>query len=85
MRQPRIDAYLEALGNERDRIAFVLLRDAINFGSGYHPWLAKRQGMSGARTIGSLLADHVQRAGLPDARWLSEISRPRLRPAVPPG
>lgn len=74
VRQPRADSYLESLRDERERVSFVLLRDAINFGSGYHPWLVKSAGLSGARTIGSLLADSVRRDGLPDARWLSEIT-----------
>jgi hypothetical protein len=72
--QRSLDSPLGALNSERERISFVLLRDAVNFGSGYHPWLAKDAGMSGARTIGARLLAAVRRDGLPSAEALSEIT-----------
>jgi hypothetical protein len=75
--QRSLDSPLGALDSERERISFVLLRDAVNFGSGYHPWLAKDAGMSGARTIGARLLAAVRRDGLPSAEALSEITAAR--------
>lgn len=39
---------------------FVIALDAINFGSGWFPVLAKRPGQSGYHTIAAGLADHVR-------------------------
>lgn len=43
--------------------AFVLTLDAINFGSGYFPYMAKRQGKSGYRTVEAALIDRFARTG----------------------
>lgn len=37
------------------RVALVVTLDAINFGSGYHPWVSKLDGLSGARTMATRL------------------------------
>lgn len=56
------------------RIAFVLLRDATNFGSGWHPHLNKEPGLSGARTTGVRLARWLAENGVPSADQLSKMS-----------
>jgi putative queuosine salvage protein len=73
-RQPPLDSGLMSVGDEETRVSFVILRDAINFGSGYHPYLAKTGGLSGARTIGTLLAARVRADGIPSAETLAEIT-----------
>lgn len=55
-----------------DRIAFVLLRDATNFGSGWHPLLDKEPGLSGARTTGVRLARWLASEGAPTAHALAQ-------------
>lgn len=57
-----------------DRIAFVLLRDATNFGSGWHPHLDKEPGLSGARTTGIRLSRWLARNGVPTAEWLCSVT-----------
>jgi hypothetical protein len=42
---------------------FVLVLDAINYGSGYFPYLKKREGASGYRTIEAALREHYQSEG----------------------
>ncbi len=48
---------LEGAGDEA-RAAFLLQLNAINFGSGWFPTLAKRPGMSGFRTVEAGLREH---------------------------
>jgi len=43
--------------------AFVLQLDAVNFGSGYFPWLLKLPGRSGYRTIEARLAERFETEG----------------------
>lgn len=68
------DPTLSDVGDAETRIAFVLLRDATNFGSGWHPCLKKRPGLSGARTTGTALAEYVQMHGAPDPGWLRTVT-----------
>lgn len=72
--QPTQDPTLTEVGDVETRIAFVLLRDATNFGSGWHPHLAKLPGLSGARTTGTLLARHVTARGAPRAAELCRMT-----------
>ncbi len=62
---------LRLLHDEQPQAVFVLIRDCINFGSGFHPELVKHPGLSGARTIEAALLKHVQAHGEPDGRWLA--------------
>ncbi len=71
--QPTYDPTLTDVGDIDARIAFVLLRDATNFGSGWHPHLRKLPGLSGARTTGTLLARHIAECGAPSAEWLCAV------------
>ena len=54
---PPMDANRHFLGNATDTAAYFVTLSAINFGSGYFPYLTKRSGMSGYYTIASTLAD----------------------------
>src|SRR6185436_2840437 len=56
---PVLDAerhYLE--GSREDVTAYMLVLDAVNFGSGWFPTLRKRPGSSGYFTVAWALADH---------------------------
>ena len=57
--------------------AFVLALDAINFGSGYFPYLSKLPGNSGYRTIEAALREHFQSAGSLSAADLSSMDAGR--------
>ncbi len=72
-RQISFDPTLTDVGDAETRIAFVLMRDATNFGSGWHPHLKKRPGLSGARTTGTALAEFFQKKGAPEVAWLQNI------------
>ena len=69
------------------RLAFTLLLDAINFGSGWFPVLAKRPGMSGYRTVASACKERFEASGSPtaselrrmDAVWMADMLGQDLR------
>ena len=56
-RAPELDAATHYLAEPAGTLAYVLQLDAINFGSGYFPRLAKRPGMSGYFTVAASLKD----------------------------
>jgi hypothetical protein len=51
------------LGSPEATLAYVITLDAINFGSGYFPWLAKRPGLSGYFTIATALRERFEAKG----------------------
>src|SRR5690606_13948451 len=55
----------------------VIVWNAVNFGSGWFPVLAKRPGLSGARSLAEALADHVAEHGPPTTAWLAEADAAR--------
>ena len=55
-------------------LAYFVSLDAVNFGSGYFPHLAKRPGMSGYFTIASSLADRFRDRGPVSAEELAQLS-----------
>ncbi|MHB1172722.1 MAG: queuosine salvage family protein [Lacisediminihabitans sp.] len=61
------------LGEGDRTVAFFLLLDAVNFGSGYFPFLDKDSGASGYFTIARRLSDWIRSSGLPSARRLRSI------------
>ena len=61
-------------GDPETTLAFTLLLDAINFGSGWFPVLTKRDGLSGYRTIASACRTHFEAAGAPSPAALREMS-----------
>jgi len=63
-----------ALGGDVEALAaYTLCLDAINFGSGWFPELAKRPGHSGYRTIEASLRERFERVGAFTARELRGI------------
>jgi hypothetical protein len=63
----------ERVGDDESAAAFVITLDAINFGSGYFPYLRKREGMSGYHTVAAALRDHADRHGPITASWLRDV------------
>jgi hypothetical protein len=55
--QAQLDPARHYVGEAEATLTYVLTLDAINFGSGYFPWLKKRAGMSGYFTVASGLKD----------------------------
>jgi hypothetical protein len=60
---PELDPGHHQVGGARSALAFVLTLNAINFGSGYFPYLSKRPGLSGYRTIATNLKERFQSRG----------------------
>jgi hypothetical protein len=60
-------------GDDDAMVAEIVAWNAVNFGSGWFPELAKRPGLSGARTLAEALADHVAAVGAPTAEWLVDV------------
>jgi hypothetical protein len=61
-------------GNRPVRLAYILVLDAINFGSGYFPTLRKRPGMSGYFTVAACLRERFEAHGPWRADELSALS-----------
>jgi hypothetical protein len=72
--QPSLDPGQRGLGSEANTIAFVLTLNAINFGSGWFPHLAKRDGLSGYLTIAGALRERFERDGPWTAAELEQLS-----------
>jgi hypothetical protein len=70
--QPTLDPASHFLGSEADTAAFFLVLDAINFGSGYFPHLAKLPGKSGYFTIATCLTTWF-RSAVPTAETLCRL------------
>ncbi len=62
-----------ATGDDEATAAFTITLDAVNFGSGYFPWLHKRPGLSGFRTVAATLTDQTAARGPIRAGWLRSL------------
>jgi hypothetical protein len=60
---PEIDPGVRGFAREEHTLAFVLTLNAINFGSGWFPHLAKRGKLSGYLTISTALRERFEREG----------------------
>jgi hypothetical protein len=72
---PELDPATHYFGQPADTLAYVVTLDAINFGSGYFPHLAKRAGMSGYFTIASSLKERFESVGPFAATELQGLDR----------
>ena len=52
---PELDPGVHFLGHGERTLAFIVIFDSINFGSGWFPYLRKRPGRSGSITMASSL------------------------------
>ncbi len=71
---PHLDPAHHHVGDDDARLAYVVTLDAINFGSGYFPYLAKRPGMSGYFTVATCLREHFRASGPWSARELADLT-----------
>lgn len=62
------------LDHGEDTLAYFLILDSINFGSGYFPYLKKETGFSGYFTIAHGLKKYFETFGVPGARLLEELN-----------
>jgi hypothetical protein len=69
-----LDPATHHLGHGRDTLAFVLMLDTINFGSGYFPHVRKRPNHSGYFTMAAGLNDWFQAEGAPGAERLARLT-----------
>jgi hypothetical protein len=72
--RPSYDRRYHYQDNPETTLAYVLMLDSINFGSGYFPHLKKRQGLSGYYTIAVSLKDYVAARGAPSAEELAALT-----------
>jgi hypothetical protein len=70
-----LDPATHYLGHGKDTLAFVLMLDTINFGSGYFPHIRKRPGHSGYFTVAAGLNDWFQAEGAPSAARLASLTQ----------
>jgi hypothetical protein len=75
-REPPMSSYPDAyfLGDEETTCRFVVILESINFGSGWHPVLHKRPGMSGHQTMAASLSDLARAGDLWTARDLQNVT-----------
>ena len=69
-------------GDPERRTGLILALDAVNFGSGWHPLLRKRPGLSGARTVAAAFTEWWIGAGWPGPRQLAELLGPTRHDGV---
>jgi len=72
--RPALDPAYHHLDTPAEALAFVITLDAVNFGSGWFPHLAKRPGLSGYFTVAASLKERFDRAGPLSARALTRIT-----------
>jgi hypothetical protein len=71
---PPYDTALHFRGTPSDTVAYIVTLDAVNFGSGYFPHVAKRPGCSGYGTIAQSLTDRFRDDGPIPADVLSRMT-----------
>jgi hypothetical protein len=71
---PKLDPYHHYLGDPREIVAYILTLNAINFGSGYFPYLQKRPRLSGYFTVATCLKERFEMQGAFTARELSRLT-----------
>lgn len=69
-----LDPAHDFMGDDETMLAFTLLLDAINFGSGWFPVLAKRDGLSGYRTLAMACKQRFEAVGRPSGAELRDVT-----------
>jgi hypothetical protein len=59
----RLDPAHHYRGDEASTVSFIVTLDAVNFGSGWFPFMRKRPGCSGYFTVATALTEHFDRWG----------------------
>jgi len=73
-RSPKLDPQYHYSGYQDDVVAYILTLDAVNFGSGYFPYIRKRVGLSGYFTIALALKERFETKGPFTAHELTCLS-----------
>ena len=68
-----LDPRYHYLGHGDGTVAFILCLDAVNFGSGWFPWLVARPGLGGYFTLAASLKERFEDRGPPSAAELAGI------------
>ncbi len=68
-----LDPAHHLLGRGGDTLAYVITLDAINFGSGWFPYIEKRPGLSGYFTVAHALREHFEARGSWSAAELAKL------------
>jgi len=76
IRAPELQRDRHHLNRGAETLAYFVTLDAINFGSGYFPHLAKRPGMSGYFTVAASLNDYFKSHGPLTALQLEALDGP---------
>jgi hypothetical protein len=71
---PRLDTDSHYVGDPPQTVAFFLTLAAVNFGSGYFPYLHKRRGMSGYFTLATSLKERFEERGSMTAAELADVT-----------
>jgi len=71
---PQINPAHHYVGEPDATVSFILCLDAINFGSGYFPYLSKRPGLSGYFTVATSLKELWEDTGALDAKQLTTLT-----------
>jgi hypothetical protein len=74
---PVLDEGAHLLGRGKDTLAYFVILDAINFGSGWFPKLRKRPGCSGYFTVATSLTELCRNDGVPGADALRAMTPAR--------
>jgi hypothetical protein len=74
---PVLDPTAHVLDGGGATVAYFVVLDAINFGSGWFPVLRKRPGCSGYFTVARALTDEFRRKGVPSAACLESLDAAR--------
>jgi hypothetical protein len=72
---PSLDPAHLAFREEATSVAFALTLNAVNFGSGWFPYIKKDGGLSGYRTVATALRKRFERDGAFSAAQLSRVTR----------
>jgi hypothetical protein len=70
----KLDPARHHRGDDASTLAFVVALDAVNFGSGWFPFMKKRPGCSGYFTVATALTERFDRQGPLPAKALSQFT-----------
>ncbi len=73
---PALDPAHLAFPDDATTVAFVVTLNAVNFGSGWFPYMTKHAGLSGYRTVATALRSHFERDGAFSAARLEHFTAP---------
>jgi hypothetical protein len=70
---PRLDPDHHLLDAGDRTVAYLVLLETINFGSGYFPWVQPRDGLTGYSMVADALREYIETHGVPDPADLAEL------------